>query len=321
MVALTPKLPGTLLAMIRHFSNPETCSAYVSEIKWPSGACCPKCGSVNVGEIKSRARFQCREKGCRKQFSLITDTIFEGTHLRLDQWFAGVWMIVNCKNGVSSCEIARAIGCKQQSAWHLLHRVRHCLQQNHVGKIGENRGAVECDSTFVGGIFKFMSFERQERARKSGRPHNKCVVHAIKDRKSSTVRANVTNSVSTDATKHEVQRHVERGANIYTDQGREYRWLTFGSGYRHDTVNHSILEYARGPVSTNGCENFFNCLRRGLKGTYIWTTPEHLGAYVDEAVFRFNHRTESDWERFDRAMRLIVGKRLTYETLTDGATR
>src|SRR5690606_32774735 len=118
------KPPQTLLAAMRHF-DPDTARRYVESIKWPGGACCPQCGSVNVGEIKSRARYQCREKGCRKQFSLYTGTIFEGTHLRLDQWVAGVWMIVNCRNGISSCEIARTIGCKQQSAWHLLHRVRH----------------------------------------------------------------------------------------------------------------------------------------------------------------------------------------------------
>ena len=108
------KTPRTLMEAVRHFT-PEVADAYVASIKWPEGPVCPKCGSIRVGKIKSRNRHQCREKECRHQFSLIADTIFAGTHMRLDQWLAGVWMVVNCKNGVSSCELARALGCKQQS--------------------------------------------------------------------------------------------------------------------------------------------------------------------------------------------------------------
>lgn len=91
--------------------------------------------------------------------------------------------------------------------------------------------------------------------------------------------------------------------------------------YQHRSVNHSAGEYVCGEVHTNGCENFFNCLRRVLKGTYIKATPGHLGAHVDEQVFRFNNRGATEWERFDRAMRSVVGKRLTYSALTDGAVR
>src|SRR5215470_5928402 len=110
------------MAAVRYFT-PERATEYVKSIKWPHGPVCPKCGSVNVGEIKSRARFQCREKECRAQFSLTTGTIMEASHMPLEKWIMAVWMIANCRNGVSSCEIARTIGCKQQSAWHLLHRV------------------------------------------------------------------------------------------------------------------------------------------------------------------------------------------------------
>lgn len=118
--------------------------------------------------------------------------------------------------------------------------------------------------------------------------------------------------------RYSVLEHVAEGSTVYTDEGRPFQWV--GQAYQHKTVNHQY-EYVKGDAHTNGCENFFNCLRRAVKGTYIKPTAEHLGAYVDEAVFRFNVRKESDWKRFDTAMRLILGKRLTYAALTDGATR
>lgn len=315
MVALsTPKTPATLMQAMRHFT-PEVSAAYVQSIKWPDGPCCPKCGSMNVGTIPARVRFQCREKGCRKQFSLTTGTIFEATHLKLDQWLIAAWMVVNCRNGVSSCEIARTIGCKQQSAWHLLHRLRHILTPEVSGMLS---GEVEADETFVGGLFKFMSESRRRRAEQNGRPNGKSVVHAMKERGSGLVRAEVIPAARVEFVRDAVMENVEEGSKLYTDSASIYKWA--GDVYQHSTVNHAE-EYVRGDCHTNGLENYFNCLRRGLKGTYIKAHHEHLSAYVNEQTFRFNHRTLTDWERFECAMQKIVGKRLTYTTLTDGAER
>lgn len=307
------KRPNTLMAAVRFF-DPETAQAFVQSIKWPEGPICPRCGSVNVGFIKSRGRHQCRERECRKQFSLTTGTIMEATHLRMDQWLVAVWMIVNCRLGVSSCEIARTIGCKQQSAWHLLHRVRHLFSDPDLYTI---RGACEIDEAFVGGLVKFMPHERRERARKAGN-QGKTVVAAIKERGTNKIRAKVVPRASAEHVRPYLTENVARGARVYTDESPIYRWAS--KFYTHETINHREC-YGKGMVHTNGCENFFNCLRRACKGTYIRPTPEHLGAYVDEAVFRFNVRDLSEWERFEAAMQLVVGKRLTYSKLTDGATR
>jgi transposase-like protein len=310
-----------LLAALRHF-DPETARAYVASIKWPNGPVCPKCGSVNVGTIKGRGTFQCREKGCRKQFSLISGTIFEATHLRLDQWCAAVWMIVNCRNGVSSCEIARAVGCKQQSAWHLLHRIRHVVHEDHE-LTDKLVGIIESDSAFLGGLLKFMSPARKRRAKAKGRQYgNKSVVHALRERRSGTVRAGVVPGNQKDAIVDLIIKNVRRGSFLYTDASNVYDWArTPACSWRHADVDHSAEQYVKGPVHVNGCENFFNCLRRTVKGTYVHVDHEHLGAYVDEQVYRFNNRKDTDWERFDAAMRKIVGKRLMYKVLTDGATR
>src|SRR5882762_847824 len=311
------KTPTTLLAAMRHFDI-KTAARYVAAIKWPDGPFCPKCGSIKVGHIASRNRYQCKEKGCRKQFSLTTDTIMESTHLRLDQWLVAVWMIANCRNGVSSCEIARTVGCKQQSAWHLLHRVRHIFAQANDGQIS---GTIEADSTLVGGIVKFMSHERRQEHGRKGPYSNKTIVHALRERSTGNVRAEILPQESGKAIRELMQKHVEEGSFVYTDSHAVYRNL--GDLFMHATTNHKRGQYVRGAgeIHSNGAENFFNCLRRSLKGTYIKATAEHLQPYVDEAVFRFNVRKESEWTRFDTAMRLIVGKRLTYSELTGGAIR
>lgn len=311
-----PENPQSLMAAMRHF-DPDGAETYIASIKWPDGPHCPKCGSVNVGQIKSRRRYQCCEKGCRKQFSLTTGTILEGTHLRLDQWVVAVWMIVGCRNGVSSCEIARTIDCKQQSAWHLLHRVRHILAQDRTGMLGEHGAVVEADWTHVGGSLKFMTHARRERARARGH-YGKTLVHAMKERHTGKVRANIISSTRRKPLRAEVLSNVAKGTRFYTDESPSYKWAK--DFYRHKSVNHQWF-YVWNKTHVNGCENFFNCLRRGLKGTYVSASPEHLSAYVDETVWRFNNRKLTDWERFDKAMRLIVGKRLTYSTLTDGAVR
>jgi transposase-like protein len=220
MVALNEKLPGTLLAAARYF-DAEKSAAYVASIKWPGGPCCPKCGSVNVGEIKSRARFQCREKECRKQFSLTTGTIMEASHLRLDQWMLAVWMIANCRNGVSSCEIARHIGCKQQSAWHLLHRVRHLFQQTDTEPM---RGVVQCDETFIGGLLQFMHADRRKRIGKQiGTPNgqsyrggNKATVLGMFDGATGRVRAHPIAACDHASIRPSLEANVAPGAELHT---------------------------------------------------------------------------------------------------------
>jgi hypothetical protein len=319
--------PQTLMECMRHFT-PDVAEQYVQSIKWSAGPCCPKCGSVDVVRMPNRARMhRCREKACRKQFSLITGTIMEATHLRLDQWVVAVWMIVGCRNGVSSHEIARTIGCKQLSAWHLLHRVRYVMAQTNDGQLGERGGVCEADWTYVGGLLKFMSYKRAQRA-KAKKNFGKAIVHAIKERRTGMVRARVIPGATRKFIRGEIRGNVARKARLYTDEAQVYTGSWTEVEYQHDFVTHSLAkwgrgngQYVKGTIHTNGCENFFNCLRRALKGTYIRATPEHLQPYVDEQVFRFNHRKDSEWERFDAAMRLIVGKRLSYSTLTGGAVR
>src|SRR6266404_4488231 len=150
----TTSCPQTLIEAVRFFTDLDVCHAYMLSIKWPDGKIiCPKCGGENVGNIASRRMLQCKAKGCRKQFSVKVDTIFEDSPLGLDKWFVAVWCITNAKNGISSCEVGRALGITQKSAWFLLHRVRLAMQTGTYQKL---KGEVESDETFIGGKAKFM---------------------------------------------------------------------------------------------------------------------------------------------------------------------
>ena len=142
--------PKTLIAAVRYFSDRD--QEYMKQVKWPDGnVTCPKCGAEKIGEVKTRGLLRC--KTCRKMFSYKVDTIFEDSPLGLDKWFVAVWAIANCKNGISSHELGRALGVTQKTAWFMLHRIREAMR---TGTFRKMQGEVESDETFVGGLAKNM---------------------------------------------------------------------------------------------------------------------------------------------------------------------
>ena len=306
------------MAAMGYFSDPQRCEAYLASIKWPNGPVCPCCGSSNMGHIKSRNRYQCRS--CRKQCSLKTGTIFESSPLSLSQWFAAAWMLASCRNGISSCEIARTIGCKQQSAWHVLHRLRSVVKP---GGERQLRGVVESDETFVGGNLKNM--HRSKRRKIKNAPpvfgqqygNHMTIVHAFLER-GGEVRARVIPRIKHGEMQAHARKHIERGSFVYTDAHQVYKGLE--SDFVHRWVSH-MYEYVRGNVHTNSLEGFFSCLRRAIHGTYVAVDPGHLERYVDEQAYRYTYRKDSEWARFDRLMHRVIGKRLKYSDLTDGCNR
>src|SRR3984893_14588375 len=144
--------PKTLQEAIKHFANPDNCVAYLVTRRWRNGVVCPTCGSKEVSYVPSRRVWQCKTRHPKCQFSVKVGTIFEDSPLGLDKWLPTVWMIANCKNGVSSWEIHRAIGVTQKTAWFMLHRVRLAMQDGNSGKLGGGSGSVEADEPMIGGL-------------------------------------------------------------------------------------------------------------------------------------------------------------------------
>jgi transposase-like protein len=305
--------PLTLVDAIRHFADPEVTLQTMVELRWPNGVCCPTCGRTDVRFIATRRLWECKEKHAKRQFSAKVGTILEDSPISLDKWFVALWMVANCRNGVSSYEVHRALGITQKSAWFMLHRIRLAMQ---VGSLMKAKGTVEADETFVGGLAKNMHAERRKRTIKGTGGAGKTIVMGILERKgrheNSRVRARVIANCLGVTLQEQVRAVVDPGSNVYTDAHAGYGGLD--ADYQHAVVDHAV-EYVREQVHTNGLENFWSLLKRGLKGTYVSVEPFHLFRYLDEQAFRFNERKRSDHGRFKTLLAAIVGKRLTYKEL------
>ena len=303
-------LPTNLLEAVRYFADKDVANDFVAKLRWPDGPWCPRCGSVEYSYLTTRRLWKC--KGCKKQYSVKLGTIFEDSPLGLDKWLPAVWLIANSKNGVSSHELARALGTTQKSAWFMLHRIRLAMQTGTFAKLD---GEVEADESFVGGKAANMHARERERKIKGTGGANKTVVFGMRQR-DGEVRAKVVPDVKQTTIHRELLRHVERGATLYTDEAKVYGQLE--ESYAHEVVNH-MERYVEGRVHVNGLENFWSLLKRGLHGTYVSVAPEHLFRYLDERVFTYNQRELDDYGRFARVLLAVTGRRLTWCELTDAS--
>lgn len=315
------KIPKNMMEAARYFADPDVCVDFVAAMRWPNGVVCPHCGGDRVSYLKSRRIWKCMAKDCHKQFSVKTQSIFEDSPIALDKWMLAVWLVVNCKNGISSYEIARYVGVTQKSAWFMLHRIRLALRNSSWEKMGGSEGGpVEVDETFIGGKLKNMHAANRRKLKDGG--WGKVAVMGMLDRESRQVRAKIIPTVSRQVLQTEILTEIEKGSTVYTDGNPGYDHLKTKE-YVHETVTH-LDEYVRGQVHTQGIENFWSLLKRGLNGTYVAVEPFHLEAYVDEQVFRYNNRATKgnpldDADRFMLAVSQIAGKRLTYAELTGKA--
>ncbi|HEX4738129.1 MAG TPA: IS1595 family transposase [Allosphingosinicella sp.] len=303
--------PRTLMEAVRYFADPDVALQHMVELRWPNGVTCPTCKRRDVRFIPTRRIWECRAKHSRKQFSAKVGTIFEDSALPLDKWFVAIWMVANCKNGISSYEMGRALGITQKSAWHMNHRIRLAMK---LGTIEKMDGHIEADETYIGG--KAINRHKGDPRRGPGTADKVGVVGALQ-RQGSAVAAVIAraDTHTLDSFVHAV---TTPQALVSTDEHSGYRFL--GRTFQHGVVRHSAGEYVVGAHHTNGIEGFWALLKRSIKGTYISVEPFHLGRYVDEQVFRFNERKGTDGTRFATALRGIIGRKLTYrELISNGA--
>ncbi len=306
--------PKTLQQAILYFADPKNCREYLVARRWPNGVTCPRCGSDKVAFLEKYNRWQCNAKThANRQFTSKTGTIFEDSPLGLDKWLAAMWLLVNCKNGISSYEVARDLEVSQKSAWHMMHRIRLAMQDDLTG--GMLSGEVEVDETYIGGKARNMHKAKKRKLQMHTRMgDNKTIVLGLLQREGKKIRATVIPDRSGKVMQENVRGNVERGSNIHSDEAAHY-WR-MDDEYIHGIVNH-MEAYVNGNVHTNGLENFWSLLKRGIGGTYISVEPFHLFRYIDEQAYRFNNRKGmNDSDRFDLAVRSIVGKRLTWAEVT-----
>src|SRR5438552_5405250 len=314
-------IPETLTGAIRYFGNAEKCHDFMVAMRWPSGVRCPHCNSKDIGKLVvvtknrkgellkvPRRVWNCKD--CRKQFTVKVGTIFEDSPLGLDKWLPATWMIVNAKNGVSSCELSRSLGVTQKTGWFMLHRIRLAMQDGSIEKFS---GRVEADETYIGAKSRFM--HKSKRTGKTGMVGKTAVLGLLEREagdKPSRVRCKVMNRVRTRDLDPEVRANVEKGSEIITDKFSSYYKLP--DEYIHQVIDHAV-SYAEGHVHVNCLENFWSLLKRSIRGTYVNVEPFHLFRYLDEQAFRFNERKDSDAGRFVKAVAGYIGKSLRYSKL------
>jgi transposase-like protein len=299
--------PKTLAEAVVYFDDPNNSLKYLVDKRWPNGVECPYCDTKGATFLATRRIWKC--KACRKQFSIKVGTIFEDSPITLNKWLAATWLVANCKNGVSSYEIARDLGLTQKTTWFMLHRIREAMQDKTATKLS---GTVEVDESFIGGKSRNMHKDRRERVITGTGGKDKAIALGMVERG-----GNVRTFAVPTRRKHElhakVRENVQAGSALYSDALKSYDGLD--DDYKRAVVDHAV-EYARGNVHTNTMENFWSLVKRQLHGTYISVEPYHLFRYLDEQSFRYNGRRLTDAERFAFVISQIVGRRLTWKRLT-----
>src|ERR1041385_3262335 len=306
------EFPQTLQAAIKYFANEDRALDFMKSIRWPDGIVkCPRCGSTEVSFLSTRRIWKCKAQHEKQQFSVKVGTVLEDSPIALEKWLCAFWLIANAKNGISSYELHRSLGVTQKTAWFMLHRIRLAMQEGSVEKFS---GRVEADETFIGGKARNMHANKRQFVATGS--VGKVAVMGLLERNSpekhSRVKVRVVRNVRRSALQKTINQEVEPGSEIFTDALRSYSGIE--KDYIHQVIDHAEC-YAKGHVHTNGLENFWSLLKRGIKGTYVSVEPFHLFGYLDEQAFRFNERKDNDAGRFVKVVAGIVGKGLRYSKL------
>lgn len=300
----------------------------LEELRWGDRPVCPHCGSIRkpyflkpkdgssrktrTGSASQRRVWKCAD--CRKQFSVLTGTIFHGTKIPVRTWVFIVFDMASSKNGVSAREIERKYDLTAKTAWFALHRIREAMKREPLA--GLLSGRVVADETWYGG--KPSNRHGHDPKKSIQGRHDKTAIMSLVSRETGEVRSQVVNDVKPATLRSVLREHVKAEAtHLHSDGARNYRLIghEFAS---HEAVNHDAREYVRGDVSTNQAESYFSQLKRSLDGTHHHVSREHLPRYLAEFDFRYTTRRDSDTERMERIIRRVAGRRLTYRKPTCG---
>jgi len=302
-----------------HFNNDAAARAFLERTMWPEGPICPHCGVVgHAYATKREGVYRCAEAECRKDFTVTMRTVMERSKIALHKWVLAFHLFTSSKKGFSAHQLHRTIGVTYRSAWFMTHRIREAMRAGGLEPLGGDGKIVEADETYFGRVAKDKRRTVTTSGRpftKSGRtgPSNKRAIVSLVER-GGNVRSFHVAVADAPSVASIVNENILKETRLHTDESRLYTKV--GADFaKHETVNHSRKEYARGDVTTNSVEGFFSIFKRGMKGVYQHCGEKHLHRYLAEYDFRFNHRVKlgfNDGDRATLAVKNAVGKRLTY---------
>ena len=300
----------SLIEVMRMFPSDKAAEEWFIKIRWPRGASCPLCGSVNI-QTKTKHKtmpYRCRD--CRKWFSVKTGSVMQSSKLGLQVWAIASYLLSTSLKGQSSMKLHRDLDITQKTAWHLAHRIRESWKGTSGGHFA---GPIEVDETYIGGKRKNMPRSKRKELKGRGGA-GKAIVAGAKDRESNAVSAEVVEHTDAETLQGFVFDRAAPDATIYTDEAKAYAGMPF----EHEAVKHSTGEYVRGQAHVNGMESFWSMLKRGYHGTYHHMSPEHLNRYVTEFSGRHNLRELDTIDQMNMVAVGMVGKRLRYRDLVAG---
>jgi transposase-like protein len=307
-----------LMALPIACSDERAAVEFLERQRWDDHPACPRCGDMDVYQMKDQntgerqANFRWRCKGCKKQFTVRTGTVFEDSRIELRHWCYAFWRAATSKKGVAALEIHRQTGLSYKSSLFLLHRIRFAMNNSKPGMLS---GQVEADETYIGGKPRHMLRTKAEREAHYAK---KPAVLAIVER-GGRVRTGVIANVTAKTLREALTDNVNPAeSTLYTDELWAYRKVGKEFAGGHHMTKHSAREYVRGDVHSNTVEGFFSILKRGLNGIYHNVSKEHLHRYLCEFEFRYNHRHLEDGERTTAAIKAADGKRLMYKQPLEG---
>ncbi len=312
---MTQKAPGkhyrgglSLIELMDMFPSEASAAKWFETVRWPDTRFCGKCGSERTRRVKSGKPMPFWCTACRSYFSVRTGTPLACSNIPLRKWAISIYLCLTSLKSVSSMKLHRDLRISQKAAWFMLHRIREAWGSEGGNTFG---GPVEVDETYFGGKRKNMS--KSKRNTLSGRGAiGKTAVVGVKDRETNEVKAKVVRSTKAETLQGFVRETVDPGAQVFTDDATAYLGLT---DYEHDSVRHSVAEYVRGMVHTNGVESFWSMLKRAHKGTFHKISPKHLDRYVQEFAGKHNIRDLGTIDQMGDTVISLVGHRLLYRDL------
>ena len=299
----------TIVELMDMFPTEEAATAWFEDVIWQGHRHCGKCGSTRTKDVPNAKPMPYWCTDCRSYFSVRTGTPIARSNVPLRKWAIAIYLCLTSLKSVASMKLARDIGVKQSTAWFMLHRIREAWTTENGGPFD---GPVEVDETYFGGKRKNMSKAKRKELADTGRGAvGKTAVVGMKDRDSNKVTARVVEDTDAPTLQGFVGDHAAKGATVYTDDHGGYQGMPFD----HETVKHSVAEYVRDMVHTNGVESFWSMLKRAHKGTFHKISPKHLNRYVQEFAGKHNIRESDTLVQMRDTVARLVGRNLLYRDL------